>query len=314
MYHAITAAKLNTEQLTYELKMLYHGIREYLRKIQEQRDVNVLLADHFDEYKTLADRIYHPIKTMDSVYRYKAPVIEILTDMLGDDEMMESIRKRAIAIRKYESEEEAGEEVLSAINYVLDVYQSIGGIVNEIDKKHSVYTKLSIETIRYHMTADQSIAGKLITLLKAYASASCDESSTILDLLERGINIGRQEFLDGRSLWRKNIKNRRIITESLSVSIDELFTENRDISILSTLSDDYSLRKIKEYMEKQFKDRNSVSSGEIEIYNDKEFILLLLAAIRAGERNTGFKAQFGDNFFNTNGYKIPEIMFTKKGS
>ena len=68
----------------------------------------MLLRDHFDEYKTLVDRIYHPIKTMDSVYRYMTPIMETLTEVLGNQELMESMRKRAMAIRRYESEEEAG--------------------------------------------------------------------------------------------------------------------------------------------------------------------------------------------------------------
>jgi hypothetical protein len=314
MYHAVVAAKSNTEQLTYELKTLYHGIRDYLRKIQEQSDVNVLLRDHFDEYKALVDRIYHPIKTMDSIYRYMAPVREILTEVLGDADMMDSLRKRAISVHKYKNDEDAGEELLSAINYVLDVYQSIGGIVNEIDRKHSIYTKLSIDTIRYHMTADQTIAGKLITLLKAYASASVDEHEGILNLLLRGIRVNRQEFLDGRSLWRKNIKSRRVTAEPLAISTKDTISGTEDIRVLDSISNNYSLKRIKEYMNGLLKDRNSVSSREIEIHDNIEFVLLLLATVRAGEKNIDFVAQFGDGWVNTNGYVIPEMTFTKKRS
>jgi hypothetical protein len=46
MYEAIMAAKSNTEQLVYELRTLYHSIRSYMRKIQGQQDVNLLLKDH----------------------------------------------------------------------------------------------------------------------------------------------------------------------------------------------------------------------------------------------------------------------------
>ena len=133
MYEAVINAKSNTEKLVNELKSLYHGIRGYLRRIRGQSNVNVLLSDHFDEYKELADRIYHPIKTMDSVYRYMAPIREILNGIFGNGETLDLMRKRAITIRRYENEDEAGREIINAIDYILEVYATLGGIVNEID-------------------------------------------------------------------------------------------------------------------------------------------------------------------------------------
>ena len=54
----------------------------------------------------------------------------------------------------------------------LSVYQSIPDIVNEIDRKHNTYVKLSIDTIKYRMTADQSIGGKLADILKKFSTSS----------------------------------------------------------------------------------------------------------------------------------------------
>jgi hypothetical protein len=46
-YEAILAGKRNTETLIYELKSLYHNIRAYIRRIQEQNSINDLLDNHF---------------------------------------------------------------------------------------------------------------------------------------------------------------------------------------------------------------------------------------------------------------------------
>lgn len=312
MYEAILSAKANTEKLMYELKTLYHGIRSYLRKIQGQNDVNTLLHDHFDEYKDLADRIYHPIKTMDSVYRYRAPIQEILTDVIGDFDLMDNMRKRARSVRRYESEEEADREIVDAIDYVLDVYQSIGGVVNEIDKKHSVYTKLSVDTIRYHMTADQTIGGKLAALLKDYAAASDSKREKIMALMERGVRVNRQEFLDGRSLWHRNIKSRRVSAEPLAINDRDGLLGAESDKLLTFANKDYSLRQISAYVDKLLGDKPTVSFGEIDICDDHDFIMLLLATIRAGERLASFKAQVGAGSRSINGYTVPDITLTKK--
>ena len=312
MYEAIMTAKANTEQLIYELKTLYHGIRGYMLRIQGQYDVNTLLSDHFDEYKELTDRIYHPIKTMDSIYRYMAPIRDILIAILGDETLMDSVAKRALAVRKYDSEEDARSKIIEAIDYVMDAYQSIGNTVNEIDKKHSTYTKLSVDTIRYQMTADRTVAGKLAHVLKTYAFADSDARKVILGMMEHAVRVNRQEFLDGRSLWRRNTKGKRGGVLPLEISEDDALSREEAIRMLPSLEDKYSLKKLREYIMHLLGDGDSVSTDAVELESDEEFLLLLLSTVRAGERGSGFKMTPDDGIKETGSYKIPMMTFERK--
>ena len=68
-----------------ELKTLHNNIRRYHQALNDYFTVNDILMGHFDEYKELImDRIYHPLKTMDSVPQYKIPIMKILTGWLSD--------------------------------------------------------------------------------------------------------------------------------------------------------------------------------------------------------------------------------------
>ena len=51
IYQALQAAYQNTVRLVDELKSLFNNIRAYYRRIPGEDDVNILLAEHFDEYK-----------------------------------------------------------------------------------------------------------------------------------------------------------------------------------------------------------------------------------------------------------------------
>ncbi|ASA22374.1 Wadjet anti-phage system protein JetA family protein [Paenibacillus donghaensis] len=313
MYEAVLSAKTNTEQLTYELKRLYHGIRSYLRRIQEQSEVNVLLKNHFEEYKRMSDSIYHPIKTMDSIHRYMVPIQEILTDILADEELMDGMRSRAMTIRKYENDDEAGQEIISSIDYVLDVYQSIGGIVNEIDRKHSTYTKSSIEKIQYLMTADQSIKGKLVELLKAYSNSSDTKRSVIVEMLEQHIRVNRQEFIDGKSLYHKNVRSRRVYSEPLEITDDNTFSNAAMTGMLQQIKIGYPVARIRKYVNSLFKENeSSISSETISINNDEDFILLILAMVRANERGMDYKVQINNGRLDRNGYIIPNMTISKR--
>lgn len=312
MYEAVVTARSNTEHLFYELKTLYHGIRGYLKKIYGQHNVNALLRDHFDDYKELADRVYHPIKTMDSVPRYKDPIRAILLDTLRDPVMLDNMCKRAIAVRGFRNEEEARAEILSAIHYVLDAYQSIDDVIREIDRKHRTYTNLSVNTIRYHMTADHTIAGKLAVLLRTYGEAEEAKKTEILSLMEQGVCVNQQEFIDGQSLWHKNAKNRRIQTEPLAIQRDNRPSEEEALRMMASLEGRYSTQQIVAYMKRLLGEKQAVTTAEIGIGDDADFIFLLLATIRAGERRIGFAAEVGQALCEINGYRVPELTFVKK--
>ena len=117
MYEAVIIAENNTEKLDYELRSLYHGIRGHLKNIRDNNDVNFLLKNHFEEYKKLSDRIYHPVKTMDSVFRYSGPIKGILMDLRYNDILLNEMTKKAITIKKYDSDEDAKYVALIAKTY-----------------------------------------------------------------------------------------------------------------------------------------------------------------------------------------------------
>lgn len=314
MYEAVLSAKANTEELEYQLRRLYHSIRGYLRMIGTNKDVNVLLANHFEEYKKMSDRIYHPIKTMDSIHRYMTPIKNILSDVLGDEQLMQSMSQRAMTIKKYDTIQIAEQEIVSSIDFVLDAYQSLDGIVNQIDRKHSTYTKSSIEAIRYQMTADQTIKGKLVELLKTYANAESAEQEVVGNLLEKNINVNRQEFLDGKSLYHKSTRNRRIDTEPLAVVQDDSFSSLAMGGMLEYIKNGYPIARVRAFVDTLFANgKNNISSADILITGEVDFILLILAVVRASDKGMNYTVEMGEGQIESNGYRIPNMTIFKKG-
>jgi hypothetical protein len=315
LYEALLSAKANTERLQYSLRALYHGIRGFLRGIALQRDVNLLLQDHFSEFKNMSDSIYHPIKTMDSIHRYMAPIQNLLSGMLADDELLQSMRERAANVRKYDDEAQADDEIVKTIDYIRDSYNSVGGLVSEIDRKHSAYTKSSIEKIQYFMAADQTIKGKLVEILKFYASAEDEKRDLLAEVMEGSIRAGRQEFFDARSLYHKNAKSRRASGEPLAVQQGGGFAELPDAHFLQHMGGGYSIANIRGFLDRIFADGGTeISSENIPLACDSDFILLILAVIRQNERGLPYTVDTSDGRVERNGYYIPNMKIRKKGA
>jgi hypothetical protein len=191
---------------------------------------------------------------------------------------------------------------------------TLGGIVSEIDKKHSNYTKLSIDTIRYHLSADQTICGKLAALLHDFAASPADRQTRLLSLMEQNVRINRQEFADGRSIWRRNLKYKRLPLEPLAIEKDAGLSESDTDRLIKFLRNDYSLRHISRYIRAHLGENDFIRTRDFEIQGDREFLLLMLAAIRAKEAGAGFKIEIGEGHININGYNIPHMLFSKTGA
>lgn len=313
LYEAVLSARSNTEQLQYSLRALYHGIRGFLRAVAPQHNVNLLLQDHFNEYKKMADRVYHPIKTMDSVHRYMVPIQGLLADILANKDLMQSMRERAMSIKKYDSESQADDEIIKAMDYVMASYQSVGNLVSEIDRKHSTYTKSSVEKIQYLMTADQTIRGKLAEILKTYANATEDKREQIAVIMEDNTRTWRQEFFDERSLYHKSIRNRRVYREPLAVQPTDNFTELSESYLIKQISNGYPASRIRAFVDSLFTDGcYEIQSENIPITCDSDFILLILAVIRQGEKDMPHSAEIKDGSIDRNGYYIPNMVIRRK--
>ena len=307
LYEALLSAKTNTEHLQYSLRTLYHAIRGFLRGIAPQQEVNTLLEEHFLEYKKMSDRIYHPIKTMDSVHRYMVPIQSLLADIMADKKLMQTMRERAMSIRRY-NEENAEEEIQKDIDFIMDFYQAVGGLVSEIDRKHSNFTRSSIEKIQYLMTADHTIKGKLAELLTLYASSSEDGKNRMADIMERHVSAGRQEFFDEKSLYHRNVRNRRVDRDALVILPGEDLSLIAKAFLTQRIASAYTKSRIKCYLDSLFADGSTVVySDSIRIADESEFIMLILALIRQGEDGLPYRIEIQEGQVSKDGYMIPNM-------
>lgn len=157
LYEALMSAKRNTNELVNDLKSLYHNIRYYHQIIGDAVDVNQLLHDYYDEYKSMIDRIYHPIKTMDSLPLYRQPILDILSGLLLDDELLGRAAERMVKQHPDTPLPDAERELKQTIYKLMETYSSVQEIVQQIDRKHRAYTRESVDSIKYRMSADHSI-------------------------------------------------------------------------------------------------------------------------------------------------------------
>ena len=306
LYQALQAAYQNTVRLIDELKTLFNNIRRYYQKIPGENDVNLLLAEHFDEYKAkVFDTVYYPLKTIDSVPRFKHAILSVLNGWLLDEDLQEQITAQGVSRRVFEDEETGRAETLRMISFVADTYDSIEGMLDEIDRKHNEYVNASIDHIRYLMNADRGVKGHLIELLKRA------EEEPVISAMQDRIQAYRHRYYDQNSLYSQAKCTRKAEGPLLTLPGEE---EHPELvrAFLSDVRRQYTNPRIDAWMEKQFGGSDVFSTEELTVEGPEDFILFLLATMRGRERSAKFTVDFAEGNLTVDGWSLPRAVFRRK--
>jgi hypothetical protein len=308
---ALLEAHKKTRELINELKSLLNNLRKYYQTLYEKEEVKQILKEHFDEFKELIDdRIYHPLKTFDSIPRYKTPIINILNSWLTDKEMMDLLINSSIKRRIYKDQEEALAKITGMINEIIDVYYKIDILLHEIDKKRASYTRASVERMQYLLNVDLSIKGKIVEILKAIP-----ENEKIIETVNDNISLFLQSYIDENSLYIK--KPERKIPDDKFIKISELEDESgafeKEIDYLKErLKNSFTRQRIYKFFKELLKGKSEVLTKDITIESDEEFIMLILGIFMHDEKGSFYDIEFEKGDVEVNGYKIPEMRIKKK--
>ncbi|HBQ64040.1 MAG TPA: hypothetical protein DD727_03780 [Clostridiales bacterium] len=312
LYNALVTAYNNTTRLIDELKTLHNNIRRHHQALNDFATANDVLKGHFDIYKTLImDRIYHPLKTLDSVPRFKAPILRILADWLSDLPLRQMMSDQAIQRGKFSAPEEAMEDILRKISNIMDLYEGMDAMLEQIDRKNTAYTRSSIEKMRYLLNTDRSIKGKLVDLLTDIARNPV-HAAKILGF-DSCINLYRQGFVDEKSLYTRT--DRSALREGVPLKIAEFgetFGDSQVQGFIHRARLIYTSQNALKYIEELMAGRVVLSSPEIKLSNDHDFILLMLATLRSGDRNLFYRVEFLEGTLESGGYRIPNMRFVRK--
>lgn len=314
MYSALSEAHKKTHELVDELKSLLNNIRRYHQMMGNETQVREILKGHFDEFKELiGDRIYHPLKTFDSVPRFKNPILTMLKGWMFDNEVLGIMADSGLLRKNYKDRDEAVGDIFYMIGDIVDIYERIDDLVREIDRKNAAYTRASVERMQYLLNTDRSIKGKLIEILKAVANND-GISDKLLSEMEEGINVFPVKYIDEFSLYTRQERKDRSNCVPLKVDFkfDEEALEREMEDFRDRVKNSFSHNRIMGFMKQQFKDSMEIESRDFILKEDEDFIMLILASLKHDEVNSFYHIDFKDGYVLNGGYRLPYMKFRRK--
>ena len=317
LYVTLVRCYENTKKLKVELFTLSNSIKLFKAKLTKMYQTNDVLKDYFDVYKTkVLDRYYHPLKTFDSVAKFKRPIINILEKWLVNRDIRDKLVHQASLVNTQTPLHEIQNDVITKINYISDTYSELNNLIETIDNENSEYTKSSTNKILYLNNTDKTIKGHLENILKCYAKSVNNPKAlrTILTKMQDSIYLYEQGYISSDSLTLPIL--RKYKEDASPLPLYEFNFANEEImrDFLESTKDLYTDEKIYGFMERCFGNNDILYSKDIDLSTFDAFICLIFATIKKDNKDCFYDWELDKtNKQIPNGkYIIPNLIFVRK--
>lgn len=314
LYEALTIANNNTIALVEDLKSLLGNIRRYHQLLSNLADVKGVLSQHFDQFsEQIEKKFYHPIKTFDSVDRFRPAIMNILNNWREDTLLKDQIADLAMhrAPGRFPDIMAARREIQTVIDDIINNFDLVPILVREIDSKHRRYLVAAHDRILYLSQSDQTIKGKVASILATLPDLPEHELET---LLTENLQLYSVGWFSDNDLFTPRKRRRDFTPEPLPIRAQP------DIEAIQAELDSFTNRarqifdqkKILSFMEAQLGDKPSMTTAQLDISGRDEFILTLLAVLRHDDPASFYRIVLYSGYLANNGYLLPNLTFFRK--
>ena len=308
---AVYSAYDNTQSLIKLLQMVYHNVKHFFQLQINMQQVNTVLASHFDDFgQKVVEAYIRPLKIKDSVPKYRVPIQKILTGWLEDDALLTAMSNAALQDRRGSDLNACRSDLLRKIFWVKERYDNIEHeFLDEIDQQVRRYTRATTQKIENLTNRDHNVRGNLNYLLTALSRNR--RASELVEQIQPAFQLYEQSFLSEKSVWYRKRPGRRTKAAPVLIQEGEIDPEMaRQAQLL--LHSEYGRSEIAAYVEQWLGEAEVCYSEDLNLEDDKAYIMSLLAVLTGGDRSSTYTVRELEGVCSENGYSIPRLQIKRR--
>lgn len=317
---ALEAAYELTEALIRELKSLNHNIKKYMEKLLQEKRPQDVLATHFLEYQPqVLDRSYHYLKTSDNVSRYRPRILQRIEQWLKEPGWVMEVARSGVQRGKYQSEEEAKEEIYRQLHFIRTSYLNMDDLLEEIDRRNAQYARASVEKLRYLLNSSRDTEGQLVELLKfmgyKLVSQQWGKDESLNEEWQKLFSLFTQAYLAEESLFTP--RQRKRLHQPAELTLAELTPRHKALyveKVLQNLESQLTPPRIEAYVKRILEGRQAITAAEMKIDTIESFVRLIYIAAYASRKRSFYTVEFSQEKITTAGgrFTFPNITIRKR--
>ncbi len=309
--NAVYNAYDNTRSLINLLQMVYHNVKHFFQLQLQLREVNQVLASHFDDFgQKVAEAYIRPLKIRDSVPKYRGPIQDILNRWLEDDALITAMANTALQDRRGSTLEACQSDLLRKIFWVKDRYDSMEEeYLEEIDAQVRRYTRATTQKLENLTTRDQTIRGNLLYLMDRLADPG--KGTDTAEAISPALQVYEQSYLSDKSLWYRKRPSKR--PKAAPVPMDEAGPDQQAMArAQKLLHSDFDRKSVIAYVQNLLEGKTEFRSEDMELSDDRAYVMSLLAVLNGGSPEARYTVEPLEGSYKENGYTIPELRICGK--
>jgi hypothetical protein len=279
---AVYSAYDNTQALIKLLQMVYHNVKHFFQMQINMREVNQVLASHFDDFgQKVVEAYIRPLKIKDSVPKYRVPIQTILNGWIEDDAQLTAMANAALQDRREATLEDCRSDLLRKMFWIKERYDSIpSDYLDEIDRQVRRYTRATTQKIENLTNQDHNVKGNLNYLLTAM-SRNC-WAGELVEQIQSVFQLYEQSYLTEKSLWYRKRSRKR--AKAAPVLIEETVPDPEAVlQAQLLLNSEYGRSAVAAYIEQWLGGAEEAYSSDLDLSDDKAYIMSLLAVLTSGD-------------------------------
>ncbi len=313
-YTALVAVHEKVLQLEDALKTLFHNLKRRYTNLGRFKTANQLLAEHFDSYqKDIIQQIYYPLKTKDSINRFKGSILKILSQWMRSSEVVEELVVQAKFQDPKLSEAGAHLDILSKMNTIVDKLNDLEQLVSRIDERNNAYVSAATEKMRYLLRSDKSIKGKLTKLFEQLAREYSNGETKLLNACGEAFELHRHGYIEEGSLFTRNPSTR--YTEDEPLELPEF-----DAELANQLAEDFAQssfsrftpERVNRFVIDQMGNEERVNVSQLPLEQLESFLYLMHAFLKGFESESFYRLEILQGRQQGNHYDVPNMDFVRR--
>ena len=299
----------DTKQLIRSLRRLDARMKDYITSVVENTDIKDLMEKLISYKNDIYDKSYSKLKIQDNIDRYRLKIITELEQMQENETIVRAISYNYAALSK--NDDEAISKAIKRIDEVIDAFNAIEEFVSELDNKNRDYINSTIGKIKFLLSEEDNVVGKLNTILKyvhdTNKKGNIDKSLRLVDKLyefpQLKVFNGESSLYTPRGNYLRNYNQYLDDYDIGGFELDEEF--------MKQFKNSYNEDEIKAFLEANMPIGVFIASSVLDYDCDRAmFLMVIYCIIYAAEH--AYDVKILNEFVDTRDYKIKNFEIRKK--
>lgn len=298
----------NTKQLIRALRRMDARMKDYITSVVENTDIKNLMEKLIAYKNDIYDTSYTKLKISDNIDRYRLSIITRLEEMQTNESIINAISKNYLPFVK--TADQAVDKAIRQIDEVIDAFNAIQDFVVEIDNKNKNYINSTIGKIKFLLTEEDNVVGKLNTILKYVKDSNkAGKIDKALRLVDGLYELPVLKVIDGtNSLYAP----RGSYTRNYNQMLDDFGIAGFEVTdeFMNQFKNLYNEDEIKIFVERNMEAGLFKASSILTFDSSREeLIMVIYSIIYASEHK--YVITIFDDFVTTKDYMIRNFEIKK---